>query len=143
MALGGALLLLGACGASGQAGYPDPAAMVKALANHGYDCTGIASVADNLLPAGVAAEGKCQVTKAPGLTSADLNVTGGVDVTFYMLRAGGDPSSLADELFHQGQAETAYGPDWVAQGSSQVYLGLGKALGGTYPPDEKADLTPT
>ncbi len=135
-------LLLGACG-GGLSDYSSSAAMVKALESHGFGCTTPVGVPSNLVPPGVAMEGKCQVTKAPGLTTKDLNVTGGVDVTLYVLESRANPSALAEEIFHEALAETAYGGDWVAQGSSQVYLNLAKALGGTYPPDEKADLVPT
>lgn len=135
-------LLLGACGGASKT-YASPTAMAHALGSAGFSCTSVVSVSAGLLPAGVVQEGKCQVTKAPGLTSADLNVTGGVDVTFFVLKSGVNPSALADQVFHEAEAETAYGPDWVAEGSSQVYLGLAKALGGSYPADEKADLAPT
>jgi hypothetical protein len=117
--------------------------MLDALDAHSFGCTSLFSLPSNLLPPGVVMDGKCQVTRAPGLTSKDLNVTGGVDVNLYVLGSSASPSSLADEIFHATQAETAYGGNWVAQGSSQVYLNLAKALGGTYPPDEKADLVPT
>ncbi|MGH9129980.1 MAG: hypothetical protein ACRDY2_13730 [Acidimicrobiales bacterium] len=133
--------LLAACG--GASRYASPLAAAKALVHHGFACTNLVSLPTNLLAGDVAQAGKCQILKAPGRTSADLNVTGGIDVTFYVLKPNANPSAMADQLFHQDQAEAAYGSNWVAEGSAQVFLGLAKALGGSYPPDEQAVMAPT